>query len=100
MPLEVLLALRRRGGDEEVAPGLVQQVRLLDRVDARDGEQVRDLGQRLAVLGLQAADEVPLDGGGQERGFAGEFLRVVLAKVDMRRDAFDGGGLVLWLVQG
>lgn len=98
--LAVGVALRGRRAHQEIAPGPVEQVGLLGRVEARDGKEVRDLGQRLAVLGLQAADKVPLDRGRQEGGLAGEFLGVVFAKVDLRRDALDGGGLVRRLVQG
>lgn len=49
---------------------------------------------------LQSADKVPLDGRRQERGLAGEFLGVVLAKVGVRRVASCFCPRGLGLVQG
>lgn len=42
------------------------------------------MGQRLAFVRLQGADEVPADGARQERGFGDELLLVVFAKVQVR----------------
>lgn len=76
---------RSGGGEEEVAARLVEQRGLFRGVDAGHGEQVGDLGQRLAVRRLQTADKVPLDGAGQQVGLLREFLRVVLTKVGVWR---------------
>lgn len=58
-------------GGEKSAPRFVEEPGLLAGVDAADGEEVGDLGEGLAVGGLQAADEVPVDGGWEEGGFGG-----------------------------
>lgn len=55
--------------------------------------------------GLQAADEVPLDGARQQAGFADELLGVVFAEMDVCRDDFSFSlccccGDRLWLVEG
>jgi hypothetical protein len=39
------------------------------------------LSELLAFVGLQAADEVPADGAGEELGLFEEFLDVVFAEV-------------------
>lgn len=78
----LLLLVRGKKG----APCFVEEAGLLARVDAADGEEVGDFGERLAVRGLQAADEVPVDVGREEGGFGGEFLGVVLAEVGVVRE--------------
>lgn len=49
----------------------VEELGLLEGVDAGDAEEVRDLSEVLAVAGLEAADEVPVDGPGQQLGLLG-----------------------------
>lgn len=44
----------------------VEQLGLFEGVDAGDAEEVGDLGEVLAVAGLETADEVPVDGPGQQ----------------------------------
>jgi hypothetical protein len=44
----------------------VEELGLLEGVDAGDAEEVRDLGEVLAVAGLEAADEVPVNGPGEQ----------------------------------
>ena len=62
----------------------IQRIRLLDRIDARHAPEVRyRLGQGFAFVGLEGADEVPFYAAGQEGGFFGELLEVVLAEVDL-----------------
>jgi hypothetical protein len=77
--------LERRISD----PGFVEQLGLFERVDAGHAEEVGDLGEVLAVAGLQAADEVPVDGPGEKLCLLGEFLGVVFAEVGV-----GGGSLV------
>lgn len=77
--------LERRVSD----PGVVQQLGLFERVDAGHAKEVGDLGEVLAVAGLQAADEVPVDGPREELCLVGEFLGVVFAEVGV-----GGGSLV------
>lgn len=73
------------GGDA----GVAEQTGLFGGVDAGDAEEVGDAGEVLAVGGLEAADEVPVDGGGEEGSFLGELLGVVFAEVGV------GGGRVV-----
>lgn len=88
-------------GLDLLAAILVQQLGLLEVVDARDAPEVGDLGEVFAAacavlvlmcLGgwssvrrtrLQTADEVPLNGPRQQLGLLSQFLRVVLAKVQL-----------------
>lgn len=88
----------RRNG---VAAVLVQQGRLLERVDAGDDKEVRDARQGLAVRRLQAADEVPVDRPRQDFGLLGEFLGVVLAEVGVGRFALvNSEDVICWLELG
>lgn len=92
---------RRRGMLKKIASGLVQQRGLLDAVNGRDGEQVGNLGEGLAVCRLQAADKVPLDSWWEERRLLGEFLGVVFAKVLVREwRLVEGLDVVCWLELG
>lgn len=70
-------------------PGVVKQLGLLERVDTGHAEEVGDLGEVLAVAGLQAADEVPVDGAREKLCLVGEFLGVVFAEMGV-----GGGSLV------
>ncbi|CRK14434.1 hypothetical protein BN1708_002699, partial [Verticillium longisporum] len=84
---------------QQVGARTVQQPRLLQRVDARDAEEVGDVGELLGVARLQAADEVPAQRAGQEVDLLDELLGVVFAKVHDRSVAVQGeyvvGGLEL-----
>jgi hypothetical protein len=76
----------------------VEQLGLFQGVDAGDAEEVRDLGEVLAVAGLEAADEVPVDGPGQQLCLLGQFLGVVFAKVGVRGGFIvEGEDVVCWL---
>lgn len=97
--LDVNVDLGGRGlGLDQLAPVLVQELRLFERVDARDAPEVGDLGQVFAVAWtvsfrslsetvqhtrLQAADKVPLDGPGQHFCLLAQLLGIVLSKVEL-----------------
>lgn len=79
-------------------PRRVEQLGLFQGVDAGDAEEVWDLGEVLAVAGLEAADEVPVDGPGQQVCLLGEFLGVVFAKVGVGGGCLvEGEDVVCWL---
>lgn len=79
-------------------PRRIEQLGLFQGVDAGDAEEVWDLGEVLAVAGLEAADEVPVDGPGQQVGLLGEFLGVVFAKVGVGGGCLvEGEDVVCWL---
>lgn len=62
--------LRRK----HLTSALIQRVGLLPRIDARHEEEVRDVRQRTAFVGLQRPDEMPSDGAWEQRRFLRELL--------------------------
>lgn len=73
-------------------PPFIQQRRLLGTIYALDGPERGGISrQSHAFIALQAADEVPFYGGGEETGFLLEFLEVVFAKVGLMCGWVGGG---------
>ena len=73
-------------------PSFLERIGFLSSVHATDAVEIRDLlGERFALVRLQAADHVPSDRLGEESGFFAEFLGIIFAEVEV---------LVFGIVQG
>lgn len=65
-------------------PPFIQQRRLLGTIYALDGPERGGIPRKShAFVALEAADEVPFDGSGEETGFLLKFLEVVFAEVGL-----------------